>query len=74
MTGAIQRTMAAAGAEGKTMRRRPGEPAERTREGARSGLPSFTLASHAHASGGPNYATGARNDADYAGRGVNARV
>jgi hypothetical protein len=34
----------------------------------------FTLASHAHASGGPNYATGARNDADYAGRGVNARV
>jgi hypothetical protein len=34
----------------------------------------FTLASHANAGGAPNYAAGARSDADYAGRGVNARV
>src|SRR4051794_40336278 len=37
--------MRAAGAEGRTMRRRLGEPAGRTREDARGGLPSFTRAS-----------------------------
>jgi len=34
----------------------------------------FTLASHANASGAPDYAADARTDAEYAGRGVNARV
>jgi hypothetical protein len=34
----------------------------------------FTLASHANASGAPNYAADARTDTEYAGRGVNARV
>ncbi len=43
--------MGAAGAEGRTMRRRLGEPAGRTREDARGGLPSFTRASLASPAG-----------------------
>lgn len=38
--------MEAAGAEGRTKRRRSGEPAGRTREAAKSGFPSFMRASH----------------------------
>jgi predicted transposase YbfD/YdcC len=45
--------MAAAGAEGRTMRRELGEPAGRTREDARGGLPSFTRASLAPPAGHP---------------------
>ena len=45
--------MAAAGAEGRTMRRRLEEPAGRTREDARGGLPSFTRASLAPPAGIP---------------------
>jgi hypothetical protein len=45
--------MAAAGAEGGTMRRRLVEPAGRTREDARGGFPSFMRASLAPPAGLP---------------------